>query len=130
MRILIVEDNPADLFVLREAFRERGVTADLDVLEDGEAAAKHIVKIGNGELSCPNLLILDLNLPRIEGSDLLAALRSTKGCETVPVLIFTSSDAPKDRALAAEFNAFYFRKPTDLDEFLSIGDVAKGLLNT
>ena len=128
MRILIVEDNPADLFVLREAFRERGVTAHLDVLEDGETAAKHIGLIGKGEKECPSLLILDLNLPRIEGSDLLATLRSTQGCEEVPVLIFTSSDAPKDRALATEYRAMFFRKPTDLDEFLSVGEVVKGLL--
>jgi len=125
---LVVEDNPADLFVLREAFREKGVDAELQVIEDGESAAHHIADIGSGKATGPDLLILDLNLPRIEGSDLLAKLRATKGCEAVPVLIFTSSDAPRDRALATQFNAFYFRKPTDLDEFLSVGEVVKGLL--
>jgi DNA-binding response OmpR family regulator len=77
---------------------------------------------------CPHLLLLDLNLPKLDGFEVLRRLRANERFKSLPVLVFTSSDAPADRAMAAELGASYFRKPTSYEEFLKVGSVVKELL--
>jgi chemotaxis family two-component system response regulator Rcp1 len=128
--ILLGEDNPADVYLVREALREHGVDCALRVASDGAemlrlissedalAAAQHL-----------GLIILDLNLPRHDGSEILQRLRETRELAQVPVVVLTSSDSPRDRLVAREFGAACFlRKPSNLEQFLSLGAVFKDLL--
>ncbi|HEY7305539.1 MAG TPA: response regulator [Bryobacteraceae bacterium] len=121
--ILLVEDCQADVFLVKEAIRKEGLPAQLQVLNDGEKAVRFIDQIdAGGEATCPNLLLLDLNLPRISGEDVLRRLRKSPKCGHIPVVILTSSDAPSDRERATRLGiSEYFRKPSSLNEFMQVG---------
>jgi two-component system, chemotaxis family, response regulator Rcp1 len=128
--ILLIEDNPGDVLLVREALREHGVTAPLFVITDGEKAVEFIESLGkDGDRPCPALVLLDLNLPKRTGHDVLSRMREMKRCEHTPVVILSSSDAPADRRAAAAFDiSRYIRKPSTLDEFMMIGGVIRQLL--
>jgi len=80
-------------------------------------------------LICPDLFLLDLNLPRRPGDEILARIRQTSRCATVPVIVITSSDSPQDRARTRQLGAsFYFRKPADLEKFMAIGGIIRKFL--
>jgi DNA-binding response OmpR family regulator len=106
------------------------VPASLLVVEDGEAALKYLDQIDSDPtMSCPRVLVLDLNLPRQSGADILRRARASKRLKNVPVVIFTSSDAPKDRETVARLGADrYFLKPTYYEDFLKLGGVINELL--
>jgi len=133
MRIFLAEDNPADVYLLREAL---GVEADSDmellVAHDGEEALDYVHRRGRfSALPKPDLVILDLNLPKSDGSDILQAVRESDELRHVPVVILTSSDSPKDRAAAARLGADgYITKPSDLDAFLSLGTTLRSFAET
>jgi CheY-like chemotaxis protein len=128
--ILLIEDNPGDVLLVREALREHGVTTPLFVISDGERAVEFIESLGkDGDGPCPALVLLDLNLPKRTGHDVLSRMREMRRCEDIPVVILSSSDAPADRRAAAAFNiSRYIRKPSTLDEFMMIGAVIRELL--
>ncbi len=124
----MVEDNPADVFLLKEALRTHGVQFHLDWFADGEQAAAHIERIAEN----PNLqlILLDLNLPKVDGKELLARIRSHPMLSGTPVAILTSSDSPQDRADTARLGAnCYIQKPPSLDEFLHLGVTLRELLS-
>jgi two-component system, chemotaxis family, response regulator Rcp1 len=129
-RIVLVEDAEPDVFLVREALRQSGLKFDLVVLEDGEKASEFIAGLDRDETSpCPDLVLLDLNLPKQTGEKVLARLRQTVRCGRVPVLIVTSSDSPNDKALVARLGATqYFRKPSLLDDFMKLGALVRELL--
>ena len=107
-----------------------GVPAEIRVVGDGEEALR---LFENADLdpaaSCPDLVILDLNLPRFKGSEVLRRLRASARCATVPVLVVTSSDSSDDREQMKKLGANgYFRKPSELSEYMKLGQVARGLL--
>jgi CheY-like chemotaxis protein len=80
----------------------------------------------DSETPCPDLILLDLNLPRASGFELIILFRKHPLCIETPVIVLTSSDAPKDRQRAAELGAVrYFRKPSDLVDFLKLGAVLR-----
>jgi len=129
--ILLAEDNPADVYLIREALREHGVKCTLRVASDGA----EVLKIISSEESLADaqqnlgLIILDLNLPRHDGTEILQRLREITALAHVPVVVLTSSDSPRDRLVASEFGAAcYLRKPSSLEQFLSMGAVFKDLL--
>ena len=130
--ILLAEDNPADVYLIREALREHGVVFTLRVAADG----KEMLAFLSGEPSpltpeIPQLIILDLNLPRHDGIEILQRVRATTRLSRVPVVVLTSSDSPRDRMLATELGATrYLRKPSSLEQFLELGAVFKELLST
>src|SRR5581483_319027 len=121
------EDNPADVYLVREALREHGVECNLHVATDG----KEVLQFLAGALSTHqllNLIILDLNLPRHDGIEILERLRYM-GLDHIPVVILTSSDSPRDRQNAAQLGAVRFlRKPSGLEQFMDLGAVFKELL--
>ena len=120
--ILLVEDNPTDVYLVTEAMHEVGLNFPLEVAADGEKAIDLIDKIDAGLASRPRFLLLDLNLPRRNGEEVLAKVRSSRLCSDLPVVILTSSDAPYDRELTDRLGATeYFRKPADLSEFPALG---------
>lgn len=129
-RIFVAEDNPADVYLIEQALREHGVSFDMDLAEDGKQALTFLG--GEAMLSAalrPGLILLDLNLPKHDGTEILRYIRQNQHLETIPVVIFTSSDSPKDRLLAMQSGATrYFRKPSSLKEFLAIGAILKEML--
>jgi CheY-like chemotaxis protein len=131
-RIWIAEDNPADLYLIEEALRRHEFTYLLTTADNGEDMLNMIAKLdGEPSESCPDLFLIDLNLPRRSGDEILARLRHSNRCAQVPAIIITSSDSPQDRARARELGAsFYFRKPVDLERFMAIGEIVRKLLET
>lgn len=130
-QILVAEDNVPDVFLVREALALSEVEHDLHVVEDGEEALRFIERadFGNGDAPIPALLLLDLNLPKRTGDEILVGLRQSRTCRDIPVIIMTSSDSPKDREEAARLGAVaYFRKPSDLEEFLKLGELVRDIL--
>ena len=128
MRIFLAEDNPADVYLLREALGvEAGAEIELLVAHDGEEAMEYVYRRGRfASMPKPDLIVLDLNLPKSDGSDILRAVRESNDLRMVPVVILTSSDSPRDRAAAARLGADgYITKPSDLDEFLSLGNTLR-----
>jgi len=126
-RILLIEDNPADVYLIRESFKENGLHCAIENINDGEDALAYVRRVPFSPL--PDLIILDLNLPKAEGGDILEAIRASGSFSAVPVVIFTSSDSPQDKLHAARFGARkYIRKPSSLDAFLQIGGEIKDLL--
>jgi DNA-binding response OmpR family regulator len=127
--IFLVEDNPADARLVREALVECNVGCELIVASDGERAIHWLDRIEAGQEACPSLLILDLNLPRRSGAEVLRRLREGVQTSGIPVLVLTSSDNQKDRDLANALGASrYLRKPTKLSEFIALGTVFQEML--
>jgi chemotaxis family two-component system response regulator Rcp1 len=129
-QILLVEDNKADVFLLREAIELAHIPADLHVVTDGERAFAFIDEADAHDTApCPGLVILDLNLPRKTGGEVLEHLRQSRKCRYARVLIVTSSDSEQDKASTAKLGAdAYFRKPSGYDAYMKIGEMVKDML--
>lgn len=128
-KILVAEDNPADVYLIRAALQEHGIDLPLQVAADGREVLQIIYQLENTAESQLNLIILDLNLPRHDGIEILQRLRGSERLGRVPVVVLTSSDSPRDRILASELGAAsYLRKPSSLEQFLGLGAVFKELL--
>jgi len=128
--ILLAEDNPADVQLVREALEDRAVACNLHVVADGEQAIAFLENIDrNSALDCPSLLLLDLHLPKRNGDEILRCLRASERCGQTAVVILTSSDSPRDLENAQRHAALsYFRKPTSLEQFLTLGDIVKEII--
>jgi two-component system, chemotaxis family, response regulator Rcp1 len=123
--VVVVEDNRADVFLVERAIEFCKLSVRLKVIEDGEEALKYVESVElDGNIPCPDAILLDLNLPRRSGREVLQSVRQAKRCREVPVIILTSSNSPEDRQQTAALGATrYFRKPTSYQEFLKIGDI-------
>jgi DNA-binding response OmpR family regulator len=98
-------------------------------MTDGDKAMRYIEEVEAGTAVCPELVLLDLNLPKASGLEILQRIRVSTVCEQVPVAVFSSSDATKDVQDATRLGADrYIKKPTNLDEFLKIGSIIRALL--
>jgi CheY-like chemotaxis protein len=125
--VLLAEDNPADVYLIREALREHDVICNLSVAHDGKEALRIIDGVSEDGVPL-SLIILDLNLPRHDGIEILEHLLKG-GRQRIPVIVLTSSDSPRDRQLATRLGADrYLRKPSELESFLSLGVIFKELL--
>ena len=130
VEILLVEDNPADVELVMEALEEHEVSCELLLATNGERAVTFLDEIEAGKQPCPDLLILDLNLPRRSGKEILERMRAGSICQHVPVVVLTSSDSQADKDAVARFHpSRYLLKPLALEEFLQLGGVFKRLLN-
>ncbi len=124
--ILLAEDNPGDVLIVQKALEEHHIRHRLYVVRDGAEALEWVAHMGEPGTPTPDLLLLDLNLPKGDGRQILSEFRKHPGCEQSPVIAVTSSDAPRDRARMAELGvARYFRKPLDYDAFLQLGAVVR-----
>lgn len=128
--ILVVEDSGTDLFLIREALEAAKVNANLHVVTDGQAAITFIEAVEtDGKRRCPELVLLDLNLPKRSGNEVLSCLRQSRRCSAARVIIVSSSDAPRDRASVADLAvAAYFKKPSDYAAFMRLGPLVKTVL--
>jgi CheY-like chemotaxis protein len=119
--ILVIEDNPADIRLMKEAIRDCGIDVVLEAAQDGEQAMQFL-KRENGHENArrPSLIFLDLNLPKGASKDILRFLKTNPDLRMIPVAVLTSSDAERDIREAYELYAnCYLRKPVELDAFLS-----------
>jgi CheY-like chemotaxis protein len=129
-RILLVEDNPADVGLLRLALKDAEFDCDLTVLEDGAEALALLRRGGYQDgTPIPDLAVIDLNLPKNGGLEVLEAIRANPVFEGMPVAIFSSSSSPRERAKIEEYGVDRFlTKPLDLDGFLGIGSILKTMV--
>ena len=129
-RIVLAEDNPADIGLVRRALREHAIHCDLRVISDGEEVVSFIKGLDrDSELPCPDLLLLDMHLPKRDGNEVLKHLRASERCGRTPVVLFTSSD-PAWALQNAEGNGatHYFQKPSSLEKFMQLGTVIKEVI--
>lgn len=128
--ILLVEDNDADVYLMRHALQDAGLDVELTVIEDGAEALAFVRQEGKYAGSpIPDIAILDLNLPKVGGAVVLQAMRQSEAMSAVPVAIMTSSATPREQAETAELGISRFiTKPPDLEGFLQVGQVLKEIL--
>jgi CheY-like chemotaxis protein len=119
---LLVEDNPGDVRLTREALREGDQQIRLSVVNDGLEAMQYLRREGTySEAERPNLILLDLNLPRKSGREVLSEIKSDDNLRAIPVVVMTSSDAPPDIRRAYDLQAnCYVTKPADFDAFVTV----------
>jgi len=122
INILLVEDNPGDARLTMEALRDAKVRNDLRVVADGvEAMAFLRRENGYGDAPRPDLILLDLNLPRKDGRQVLEEIKQDEELQRIPVAILTTSQAEKDILTSYNLHAnCYIIKPVDLDEFIRV----------
>jgi CheY-like chemotaxis protein len=126
-RIFVAEDNPADVDLLRRSLEEHGAAYRLDVASDG-AEALHLVEVFL-QSAIPDLILLDLNLPKHDGIEILKRVRRHRRLDSVPVIVLTSSDSPKDRMSAMQLGITrYLRKASSLEEVMAIGAIINEVL--
>ncbi len=130
-QIVLAEDNPADVGLVRQALRDHEVHCDLFVIPDGEAVVTFIDSLDlDGKLPCPDLLLLDMHLPKRNGNEILRHLRASERCGQTPVIVFTASEAASDRHNAEKNAAIhYFQKSSSLDQFMQLGRIVKEVLS-
>lgn len=130
VHILLAEDNDAAVRLLTECFVEVHLEHELERAADGEAALEKARTAGHpGGPPCPDLFIIDLGLPRVDGAEVLRAFRANENCTHTPAIVFTSSVSPADRALAESMEGVYFyQKPLLFEECLTVGQFIKKIL--
>lgn len=124
--VLLVEDDPGDALMTREAFEQRGMRNRLHVVSDGEQAIEFLRRAGDYTAApTPGLILLDLNLPRRSGLDVLTEVKSDSELLRIPIVVLTTSHAQQDivRSYSLHANA-YVTKPIDFDRFMNtIGQI-------
>ena len=114
--ILLVEDSAGDVMLTREAIAELELPIDLSVARDGEAALELVASSPR-----PDLILLDLNLPKMNGKEVLSELKSSDRLKTIPVIVLSTSMAPEDVRRCYELHAnCYVTKPTNLERFIDM----------
>ena len=125
--VLLVEDNDPDIYVIRELLLRGPVPIDLHIVRDGAAALAYLDDEKN---LCPELVLLDLNLPKLGGIEVLRRMRSGARCGQTPVIVVSSSDSDIDRNATKNLGAqAYFRKPADLKTYSNLADLVVGFLS-
>jgi DNA-binding response OmpR family regulator len=129
-RILVIEDNVSDVFLLERALKKQRFPFELIHLLDGGTALAFIRRQGPyAEAAFPNLILMDLNLSKYTGEEILREIRAAKHLEGVPVCAWSSSQSWRDKSLLTELGvARFITKPSGLDQFMEIGAILKGML--
>lgn len=122
VEILLVEDNPGDIRLIVEVLKEGKIKNNLSVVEDGEEALAYLRREGSYKDSIvPDIILLDLNLPKINGTEVLAEIKKDPLLKYIPVIILTTSEAEQDILRAYDLHAnCYITKPVNLDQFLTV----------
>jgi len=122
VEVLLVEDNPGDVRLTQEAFKDGRVLVNLNVASDGVQAMDMLNRRGPyADCPRPDLILLDLNLPRKNGREVLLEIKADSDLRRIPVIVMTTSKAEQDIHRAYNLNAnCYITKPVDLDEFLHV----------
>jgi two-component system, chemotaxis family, response regulator Rcp1 len=122
IEILLVEDNPGDVRLTREALKDGKIVNNLHVAENGVEALAFLRQEGKyHDAVRPELILLDLNLPKKDGREVLAEIKADKDLKRIPVVILTSSEAEQDIVKSYNLHAnCYVTKPVDLDQFITV----------
>ena len=130
IRILLAEDNRADIVMVGEALRAHKIAHELHLAVNGEEAMAFIARMGKpDEPPCPDILLLDINLPRVDGLEVLREFRRHPACANTPVIVISSSNALRDREAASALDVTrYFAKPMNYEEFIQLGQLIKEVL--
>jgi chemotaxis family two-component system response regulator Rcp1 len=122
VKILLVEDNPADVRLTEEALKENKLRNNLSVVEDGLEAMDFLHRTnGHAEAPRPDLILLDLNLPKKDGREVLAEIKKDPNLRSIPVVVLTTSKAEEDIIKTYNLHAnCYITKPVDLEQFISV----------
>jgi CheY-like chemotaxis protein len=128
--IVVAEDNEPDVFLIRESLDQAALHYQLQVIDDGDEVLRFVDRLEADESApLPDVILLDLNLPKRSGNEILVYLRKGRRCTTVPVIVMSSSDSAEDQALALASGASaYFSKPAYLEQFMEIGGLVRGLI--
>jgi len=122
IEILLVEDNPSDVRLVKEAFKEGKLRNNLSVMGDGEKAWAFLQKERDfSHAPHPDIILLDLNLPKMDGRELLSQIKESPELRRIPVVILTTSKSEEDILKSYDLHAnCYITKPVDLDQFIRV----------
>ncbi len=121
VEVLLVEDNPGDIRLIQEVFKEAKIKNVLHVARDGEEAMKMLRLEGNNPTRLPDLILLDLNLPKKDGRDVLKEIKKDDSLKCIPVVVLTSSTRDEDLIETYKNNAnCYIPKPVNLDQLIKV----------
>jgi CheY-like chemotaxis protein len=122
IHVLLVEDDPGDVLITKEAFAENKVRNHLSVVNDGVKALRFLRREAEyAQAPRPDLILLDLNLPRMDGHEVLANIKSDADLQRIPVVVLTTSDAEEDVLRSYDLHAnAYVTKPVDFERFLGV----------
>lgn len=120
--ILLVEDNPSDVYLTEVALEEARIESRLHVVDDGETALAFLRRQARyAQAPRPEIILLDLNLPGMDGRRVLAEIKADRGLRSIPVIVLTTSTAPSDVARCYDLHAnCYITKPVDFDQFENV----------
>jgi two-component system response regulator len=120
-RILLIDDNPGDVWLLKEALRLAQVPVQMTIARDGIEAIECLRKVETNAVDCPDFIVLDLNLPRKNGHEVLTEIKASSGLRHIPVVVLSSSNAEEDRRNAYELSACCFvTKPNGLPAYVEM----------
>lgn len=122
LRILLVEDSRADARLIMEVFKEEEILVNVEVVRDGEQAMDFLYKRGEySNAATPNLILLDLNLPKKDGREVLAEVKQNAELNSIPIIILTTSHSDEDILKSYKLHAScYVTKPIDLEHFVKV----------
>jgi CheY-like chemotaxis protein len=122
IQILLIEDDPGDVVMTREALATAKVLNELHVVDNGETAIAFLRREGDFEdVPRPDIVLLDLNLPRLDGREVLALVKADESLRTIPVVVLTTSDAEEDVLRSYDLHAnAYVTKPVDFEAFMQV----------
>ena len=129
VRVLVIDDNAPDVMLIAESLRDQGLTFEITHLRDGEEALSKLTE-EPANFRLYDLIVLDLNMPRVSGLEVLSNFRAIPELSKIPVLVLTSSLAPDEQEAVRRLGADrYLNKPADLYEFLNaVGSIVKELV--
>ena len=122
IKILLVEDNPGDTRLIKEALKDSKIYNTLDTVDDGRAAMAYLNKQGQySKATTPDLILLDLDLPHISGREVLELVKKDKKLKSIPIVILTVSPSDQDVLTSYDMHVnAYIKKPLDLDQFVKV----------
>lgn len=128
LQILMVEDNPDDVDLTREALRDAKVVVDMSVMKDGVEAMAYLRREGSyAQAPRPDLILLDLNMPRKDGREVLADIKADPDLRRIPVVVLTTSQAEEDVLKAYDLHVnCYIAKPVDFEQFIKVVKAIEG----
>ncbi len=130
IHILHIEDSEADIFLIHDAMKELTINHTIDVVKNGVEALDYINKIGNYiNKPTPDLLLLDINMPLMDGYEVLHAIKHTEGIKHIPIVMLTTSSAPEDVLKSySGYASSYIVKPDNVDDYERISQLYPGFL--
>jgi CheY-like chemotaxis protein len=122
VEVLLVEDDPGDVLMTTEALAESKVLNNLTVMSNGEEALRYLFREGeHAEAPRPDLVLLDLNLPRVDGREVLARVKAEPSLRSIPIVVLTTSEADEDVLRSYDLHAnAYVTKPVDFEAFVKV----------